>query len=91
MIKDFMANGHNLNDPAKISLYANNVGATIDWLHEKVGVKFIPNDLPFLAEYSHRRALEFEGGAKTMAQHLRDLQHPRRKAPSGQGRPRDRR
>lgn len=64
MIKDFMANGHNLNDPGKISLYANNVGATIDWLHEQVGVKFIPNDLPYLAEYSHRRALEFEGGAK---------------------------
>lgn len=73
MIKDFMANGHNLNDPAKISLYAHNVGATIDWLHEKVGVKFIPNDLPFLAEYSHRRALEFQGGAKTMAQHLREV------------------
>lgn len=73
MIKDFMANGHNLNDPAKISLYAHNVGATIDWLHEKVGVKFIPNNLPFLAEYSHRRALEFQGGAKTMAQHLREV------------------
>ena len=73
MIKDFMANGHNLNDPAKISLYAHNVGATIDWLHDKVGVKFIPNDLPFLAEYSHRRALEFQGGAKTMAQHLREV------------------
>ncbi len=73
MIKDFMANGHNLNDPKKISLYAHNVGATIDWLHEKVGVKFVPNDLPYLAEYSHRRALEFEGGAKTMAQHLREV------------------
>ncbi len=73
MIKDFMANGHNLNDPAKISLYAHNVGATIDWLHDKVGVKFVPNDLPYLAEYSHRRALEFEGGAKTMAQHLREV------------------
>ncbi len=73
MIKDFMANGHNLNDPGKISLYAHNVGATIDWLHDKVGVKFIPNDLPYLAEYSHRRALEFEGGARTMAQHLREV------------------
>ena len=73
MIKDFMANGNNLNDPAKISLYAHNIGATIDWLHEKVGVKFIPNNLPFLAEYSHRRALEFQGGAKTMAQHLREV------------------
>lgn len=73
MIKDFMANGHNLNDPEKISLYAHNVGATIDWLHEKVGVKFIPNDLPYLAEYSHRRALEFEGGAGNMAKHLREV------------------
>ena len=73
MIADFKANGHNLNDPAKISLYAHNVGATIDWLHDQVGVKFVANDLPYLAEYSHRRALEFEGGAKTMAQHLREV------------------
>lgn len=73
MIKDFMANGHNLNDKEKLSLYAHNVGATIDWLHDKVGVKFIPNDLPYLAEYTHKRALEFQGGAKTMAQHLRDV------------------
>lgn len=73
MIKDFQANGHNLNDLSKLSLYANNVGATIDWLHEKVGVKFVPNDLPFLAEYSHPRALEFQGGAGTMAQHLREV------------------
>ena len=42
-------------------------------LHDQVGVKFIPNDLPFLAEYSHRRALEFQGGAGTMAQHLREV------------------
>lgn len=73
MIKDFQANGHNLNDITKLSLYAKNVGPTIDWLHEKVGVKFIDNDLPFLAEYSHRRALEFQGGAGTMAQHLREV------------------
>lgn len=73
MIKDFMANGNNLNDPEKLSLYAHNVGPTIDWLHEQVGVKFVPNNLPYLAEYSHRRALEFQGGAKTMAQHLRDV------------------
>ena len=73
MVKDFLANGNNLNDLSKLTLYAKNVGPTIDWLHEKVGVKFIPNDLPFLAEYSHRRALEFEGGSGTMAQHLRDV------------------
>ena len=73
MIKDFQANGHNLNDLSKLRIYANNVGPMIDWLHEEVGVKFIPNDLPFLAEYSHPRALEFEGGAKTMAQHLREV------------------
>ena len=40
---------------------------------EKVGVKFIPNNLPYLAEYSHPRALEFQGGAGTMAQHLREV------------------
>ena len=73
MMKDFLANGHDLNDKRMLSLYANNVGKTIDWLHEKVGVKFIPNDLPYLAEYSHRRALEFQGGAKTMAQHLKKV------------------
>lgn len=73
MIRDFQVNGHGLNDITKLSLYAKNVGATIDWLHEKVGVKFVDNDLPFLAEYSHRRALEFQGGAGTMAQHLREV------------------
>ena len=73
MVKDFQANGHNLNDLSKLTLYAKNVGPTIDWLHDQVGVKFIPNDLPFLAEYSHRRALEFQGGAGTMAQHLREV------------------
>lgn len=73
MMKDFMANGHNLNDQEKLRLYAENVGQTIDWLHDDVGVKIIENDLPYLAEYSHRRAVEFEGGAKTMAQHLREV------------------
>ncbi len=73
MVKDFQANGNHLNDLSKLTLYAKNVGPTIDWLHEKVGVKFVPNDLPFLAEYSHKRALEFEGGSGTMAQHLREV------------------
>lgn len=73
MVKDFLANGNNLNDLSKLTLYAKNVGPTIDWLHDQVGVKFIPNDLPYLAEYSHKRALEFEGGSGTMAQHLREV------------------
>ncbi len=73
MIEDFKKNGHGLNDPRMLGLYANNVGKMIDWLHERVGVKFIPNDLPYLAEYSHRRALEFQGGANTMAQTLREV------------------
>ena len=73
MIADFKKNGAGKNDISKLSLYAHNVGATIDWLHDDVGVKFVPNDLPYLAEYSHRRALEFEGGAGTMAQHLREV------------------
>lgn len=73
MVKDFLKNGAGKNDLSKLTLYAKNVGPTIDWLNEKVGVKFIPNDLPYLAEYSHRRALEFQGGAGTMAQHLREV------------------
>lgn len=73
MVQDFLKNGAGKNDLSKLTLYAKNVGPTIDWLNEKVGVKFIPNDLPYLAEYSHRRALEFQGGAGTMAQHLREV------------------
>lgn len=73
MVKDFLKNGAGKNDLSKLTIYAKNVGPTIDWLNEKVGVKFIPNDLPYLAEYSHRRALEFQGGAGTMAQHLREV------------------
>lgn len=34
MMKDFLANGNNLNDREKLRLYAENVGATIDWLHD---------------------------------------------------------
>ena len=73
MRQDLLKNGHQKNDLGKLSLYVNGIGPTIDWLHDQVGVKFIPNDLPFLAEYSHRRALEFQGGAGTMAQHLREV------------------
>lgn len=73
MMKDFLANGNNLNDREKLRLYAENVGATIDWLHDDVGVKIVPNNLPFLAEYSHRRAVEFQGGAGKMAEHLRQV------------------
>lgn len=73
MIEDFLKNGNNLNDLSKLSIYADNVGSTIDWLNEKVGVKFVPNDLPYLAEYSHKRALEFQGGATEMANTLRSV------------------
>lgn len=73
MMKDFLANGNNLNDRDKLRLYAENVGAAIDWLHDDVGVKIVPNNLPYLAEYSHRRAVEFQGGAGQMAAHLREV------------------
>ena len=46
MVQDFLKNGAGKNDLSKLTLYAKNVGPTIDWLNEKVGVKFIPNDLP---------------------------------------------
>ena len=72
MIEDFQKNGAGLNDLSKLSIYAREVGPTIDWINEAVGVKFVKDALPYHAEYAHPRALKFEGGAKTMAQTMRD-------------------
>lgn len=41
MVADFMANGANLNVPELLQLYAENVGATTDWLHENQNVEFV--------------------------------------------------
>ena len=40
MVEDFVANGANLNVPELIQLYAENVGATTDWLHDSAKLNF---------------------------------------------------
>ena len=40
MVDDVMKNGANLNVPELITLYAENVGETTDWLNEYVGIEY---------------------------------------------------
>lgn len=69
MIDDFMANGDNLNDPIKLSLYAHNIGETVDWLIETVKVKYT-SILPF-PEYSYPRLALMDGGATGLTESLK--------------------
>lgn len=71
MYDDFMANGANLNVPELLTLYAENVGATSDWLQEQ-GVTFdTESGLHQLAEYSHDRELAYTGGGAGAAEAMR--------------------
>ena len=73
MVEDFMANGANLNVPELITLYAENVGETSDWLQEE-GVTFnLEGGLHKLAEYSHDRELAYTGSGAGAAEALRNL------------------
>ncbi len=73
MVEDFMANGANLNVPELITLYAENVGETSDWLQEN-GVTFnLEGGLHKLAEYSHDRELAYTGSGAGAAEALRGL------------------
>ena len=72
MVEDFQANGEGICVPDLISLYANNVGATTDWVHEYCGVEYnMEGGLHDLAEYSHDRELAYEGGGAGATEHLR--------------------
>ena len=73
MVEDFMANGADLNVPELITLYAENVGETSDWLQEN-GVTFnLEGGLHKLAEYSHDRELAYTGSGAGAAEALRGL------------------
>ena len=65
MESDFMKNGDNLNKEDLLSIYAENVGATTDWLVDTVGVEYnMEGGLHKLAEYSIDRELAYvDGGA----------------------------
>lgn len=73
MVADFMANGANLNVPELITLYAENVGATSDWL-QSIGVSYdLEGGLHKLAEYSHNRELAYIGSGAGAGENLRRL------------------
>ena len=73
MVEDFMANGAQLNVPELITLYAENVGETSDWLQGN-GVTFdTQSGLHQLAEYSHDRELAYTGSGAGAAAAMRDL------------------
>lgn len=72
MIEDFQANGENLCVPELIDLYANNIGATTDWIHDFCGVQYnMEGGLHDLAEYSHNRELAYAGGGAGATESLR--------------------
>lgn len=72
MIDDFQANGEGLCVPELISLYAENVGPTTDWVHDYCGVDYdMEGGLHDLAEYSHDRELAYEGGGAGATESLR--------------------
>lgn len=73
MVEDFMANGANLNVPELITLYAENVGETSDWL-QSIGVTYdLEGGLHKLAEYSHDRELAYTGSGAGAAENLRNI------------------
>ena len=73
MIEDFMANGADLNVPELLTLYAENVGRTSDWLNA-IGVTYdLEGGLHKLAEYSHDRELAYTGGGAGAGEALRRL------------------
>lgn len=73
MEADFMANGDNLNDEELLSIYAENVGQTTDWLVDTIGVKYnMDGGLHKLAEYSIDRELAYDGGGAGAAKILAD-------------------
>ncbi len=72
MVEDFQANGEGQCVPELIDLYANNVGATTDWLNQDLGVQYnMQTGLHQLAEYSHNRELAYDGGGFQAAKTLR--------------------
>lgn len=72
LIEDFLANGSNKNDMLLLGLYANNIGAAVDWAMANAGVQYNEeNGLGFAAEYSHNRVANVLGGSANYAATLR--------------------
>ena len=67
MVEDFLENGNQLNVPELLTLFAEHVGETTDWLGETAGVNYVEG-LHTLSEYSYNRELAYEGGGSGFAQ-----------------------
>ena len=70
MVADFEANGANKNNKEILTLFAENVGATTDWLVAGCGITF-EEGLHQLGEYSHNRELAYTGGGAGFAEAMR--------------------
>lgn len=72
MVQDFLKNGAGKNDEELLTLYAENVGETTNWLNQYVGIQYdMKGGLHKLAEYSHNRELAYEGGGPGFAAQAR--------------------
>ncbi|MCC8066167.1 MAG: FAD-binding protein, partial [Clostridiales bacterium] len=73
MVDDFLANGAGLNVEELVTLYAENVGETTDWLAE-LGLSYdVDGGLHQLAEYTYDRELAYTDGGSGAASTLVDL------------------
>ena len=70
MVADFEVNGANKNNKEILTLFAENVGATTDWLAANCGITF-EEGLHQLGEYSHNRELAYTGGGAGFAEAMR--------------------
>ncbi len=72
MVEDFFKNGAQKNVLDLLTLFAENVGETTDWLNKYVGIQYdMKGGLHKLAEYSHNRELAYEGGGPGFASQAR--------------------
>ncbi|WP_130860025.1 FAD-dependent oxidoreductase [Gracilibacillus phocaeensis] len=63
LIQDLLENGAHMNDEETLTLFAENVGETTNWLNQYVGIKYDMEDgLHVLAEYEHDRELAYVNG-----------------------------
>lgn len=72
MVEDFMRNGNGKNVPELVTLLAEELGSTTDWLHEDMGIEFdMAGGLHVLAEYSKNRELAYADGGPGFARNAR--------------------
>lgn len=70
MVADFKANGADKNNEEILTLFAENVGTTTDWLVASCGITYAEG-LHQLGEYSHDRELAYTGGGAGFAEAMR--------------------